>query len=128
MDEKEVYGLREYRKILEGDRMYADRLLIVDYRLIKTIKQEAKHIAFLGPLIDKTEDLNVYRTIIVIKKSDDKEKAEKRIYDLCFNAEVMTPDEINKMRQWTTNSGIICTKLRYEYLRSRLIGDFYVLQ
>ena len=98
MNELEEYGNRDYRRILPHDRMYADRLLIIDYKLLYSINQEQKHIAFLGPLVDRAENLNGYRTIILIKNSDDREKAEKRIYDLCFQAEVMTIDEINSMK------------------------------
>lgn len=126
MNELEEYGNRDYRRILPHDRMYADRLLIIDYKLLYSINQEQKHIAFLGPLVDRAENLNGYRTIILIKNSDDREKAEKRIYDLCFQAEVMTIDEINSMKKYAANAGIICSKLRYEMLKKHLVGNFYV--
>lgn len=124
--EREEYGDRLYRRLVPIDRMYADRLLIVDYKLLHSINQETKHIAFLGPLIDRTEELNGYRTVILIKNSDNREQAKKRIEELCFQAEVMTVDEINAMRKYTTNSGIICPKISYEKLKKQLVGNFYV--
>lgn len=126
MKEEEEYGPRFYRRLLPIDRMYADRLLIVDYRLLYSIKQEQKHITFLGPLIDRTEDITGYRTIILIRNQDDREEVRKRLETLCFQAEIKTLDEISDMKKYTTNAGIICSKMRYESLKKKLVGNFYV--
>lgn len=125
---KEGYGERLFRKTIESDRIYADRLLIIDYRLLYSINQELKHIAFLGPLVDRAEELNGYRTIILIRSDDEREEAKKRVIELCFVAEVKTLEEIMDMKSYSTNSGIITTKLRYPLLRNLLVGNFYVLQ
>lgn len=122
----EEYGDRFYRRMLPFDRMYADRLLIIDYRLLYSTKQELKHITFLGPLIDRTEDISGYRTIILIRNNDDREEAAKRIEELCFQAEIKTLDEISNIKKYSTNAGIICSKMRYESLKKKLVGNFYV--
>lgn len=126
MDNEEEYGERFYRRLLPGDRMYADRLLIVDYRLLYSTKQEQRHITFLGPLIDRTEDISGYRTIVLIRNQDNREEVAKRIENLCFRAEIKTLDEISDMKKYTTNAGIICSKMRYETLKKKLVGNFYV--
>jgi len=126
---RDNYGDRSYRRVVDGDRMYMDRLLVVDYRLLYSINQELNHIAFLGPLIDRTEELNGYKTIVLIKDNESKEEVEKRIENLCFQAEVKTIKELEEMKPYSTISAIITTKMRYPVLKkTSLIGNYYVLQ
>lgn len=126
---RDNYGPRQYRRVIETDRMYMDRLLVVDYRLLYSINQELSHITFLGPLIDRTEELNGYRTVILVRSDSEKEKALERIENLCFKAEVMTVEDIVALRPYASCSAIITTRTRYQVLKETpLVGNYYVLQ